>query len=40
MTNWQNRMFCGYLAGRPYPQDTRENQLSPSCPDSSHSSHV
>ena len=43
MTVWQNRMFCEYLAKRPYgpyPQDTREIQLSPSCPDSSHSSHV
>ena len=30
MTNWQNRMLCGYLMGRPYPRDTRENQLSPS----------
>ena len=26
--------------GRPYPWDTFENQLSPSCPNSSHSSHV
>ena len=33
-------MFRGYLAGRPYPQDTHENQLSPSCPDSLYSSHV
>ena len=33
-------MFHGYLVGRPYPRDTRENQLSPSCPDFSHSSHV
>ena len=33
-------MFRGCLAGRPYPRDTRENQLSPSCPYSSHSSHV
>ena len=33
-------MFRGYLARRPYPRDTRETQLSPSCPDSSHSSHV
>ena len=40
MTIWQNRMFRGYLAGRPYLRDTRENYLSPSCPDSSHSSHV
>ena len=24
--------------GKPYPRDTRETQLSPSCPDSSHSS--
>ena len=23
-------MFRGYLTGRPYPRDTRENQLSPS----------
>jgi len=29
MTNWQNRMFRRYLAGRPYLRDTRENQLSP-----------
>ena len=35
----QNRMFCGCLAGRPYPWNTRENQMSPSCPDSSYSSH-
>ena len=28
MTNCQNRMFRGYLVGRPYSQDTRENQLS------------
>ena len=40
MTFWQNIMFRGCLAGRPYPQDTRENQLSPSYPDSSHSNHV
>jgi len=40
MTDWQNRMLCGYLARRPYPWDTRENQLSTSCPDSSHSNHV
>ena len=33
-------MFHGCLARRPYPRDTLENQLSPSCPDSSHSSHV
>ena len=33
-------MFRGCLGGRPYPRDTRENQLSPSCPDSLHSSHV
>ena len=30
MTNWQNRMFRGYLARRPYSKDTYENQLSPS----------
>ena len=30
MTNWQNRMFREYIAGRPYLRDTRENQLSPS----------
>ena len=40
MTVQQNRMFHRYLTGRPYSQDTRENQLSPSCPDSSHSSNV
>ena len=40
MTVWQNRMFRGCLAGRLYLRDTRENQLSPSCPDSSHSNHV
>ena len=28
ITNWQNRMFCGYLAGRLYLQDTCENHLS------------
>ena len=28
MTNCQNRMFRGYLVGRSYSQDTRENQLS------------
>ena len=33
-------MFCGCLARRPYPRNTHENQLSPSCPDSSHYSHV
>ena len=33
-------MFRRYLAGKPYPWDTREIQLSLSCPDSSHSSHV
>ena len=26
---WQNRMSHGCLAGRPYPRDTRETQLSP-----------
>ena len=26
------------LVGRPFPQDTRKTQLSPSCPNSSHSS--
>ena len=40
MTVWQNRMFRKCFAGRPYPRDTRENQLSPSCPDSLHSSHM
>ena len=40
MTIWQNRMFRGCLAGRLYLRDTCENQLSPSCPNSSHSSHV
>ena len=30
MTVWLNRMFCRCLAGRPYPRDTRETQLSPS----------
>ena len=40
MTVWQNRMFRGCLAGKPYPRDTYENQLSPSCPNSSHSNHV
>ena len=33
-------MFRGCLAGRLYLRDTCENQLSPSCPNSSHSSHV
>ena len=33
-------MFHGCLARRPYLWDTRENQLSPSYPDSLHSSHV
>ena len=28
--NLQNRMFRGYLARKPYPLDTRENQLSSS----------
>ena len=36
----QKRMFCGCLVGRPYPWNTRENQLSPSCPDSSYSNHM
>ena len=40
MTIWQNRMFRGCLTRRPYPRGTRENKLSPSYPDSSHSSHV
>ena len=40
LKNPPSRGSCGYLAGRPYPRDTRENQLSPSCPDSSHSSHA
>ena len=30
-------MSRGCLAGRPYPRDTRETQLSPSYPNSSHS---
>ena len=33
-------MFSECLAGRPYPRNTCENQLSPSYPDSSHSSHA
>ena len=33
-------MFRGCLVGRLYLRDTCENQLSPSCPNSSHSSHV
>ena len=33
-------MFHECLAGRPYPRATRETQLSPSYPDSSHSNHV
>ena len=33
-------MFHGYLVRRLYLWDTRKNQMSPSCPDSSHSSHV
>ena len=33
-------MFREYLTARPYSRDTCENQLSPSCPESSHSSHV
>ena len=32
-------MFHRYLTGRPYPPDTHEKQLSPSYPDSLHSSH-
>ena len=28
MTVWQNKMFCGYLAGRPYPRDTRRAYAS------------
>ena len=40
MTVWQNRMFRGYLARRPYPWDTHKIQLSLSCPNSSHSSYV
>ena len=28
-TVWQNRMSRGCLVGRPYPQDTRETQMSP-----------
>ena len=40
MIVWQNRMFCRYLARRLYPRDTRKTQLYPSCPNSSHSSHV
>ena len=38
--DWQNKMSHGCLTGRPYPRDTRETQLSPSCTDFSHSSHV
>ena len=34
--NWQSEK-TEYLAGRPYLQDSRETQLSPSCPNSSHS---
>ena len=30
MTVWQNRIFRRCLAGRPYPRDTRETQLSSS----------
>ena len=33
-------MFHECLVGRPYPRATRKTQLSPSCLDSSHSSHV
>ena len=40
MTVWQNRMFHGYLARRPYLWDTHKIQLSLSCPNSSHSSYV
>ena len=40
MTVQQNKIFRGYLTGRPYPWDTRKNQLSPSFPDSLHSNHV
>ena len=40
MTVWKNRMFRGYLAGRPYLRDICETQLSPSCSNSSHSNHV
>ena len=35
-----SRESRGNLAGRPYPWNIRKNQLSPSCPDSSHFSHV
>ena len=31
MTNWQNRMFYGYLVGRPYSRDTRETLAKTSC---------
>ena len=30
MIVWQNKMFRGCLARRPYPRDTRKTQLSPS----------
>ena len=33
-------MFREYLIGKPYPRDTRENQLSTSYPNFSHSSYV
>ena len=33
-------MFREYLAGRSYLRDTYEIQMSPSCPDSSYSSHA
>ena len=33
-------MYRGCLTGRPYPLDTLETQLFPSCTDSSHSSNV
>ena len=40
MRIWQNRMFRRCLARRHYLRNTHKNQLSPSCPDCSHSSHV
>ena len=40
MTIWQNRMFCECLLGKPYSRASCETQLSPSCPDFSHSRHV
>ena len=40
MTIWQDKIFRRCLVGRPYSRDTRENQLSPSYPELSHSSYV